>query len=123
MEQIAIEKEKCRKNLNKPVYIGTSILNLSKILMQDFHYNYIKNKYGDKTEMLLTDTDNFVYKTETENVYNDLHKSKDIFDLSNYPKDSKYYSGANSLVLCKMEDEISGVPIKGFVKLKSKMYT
>ena len=54
---IAIKKEKCRINLNKPTYIGTSILDLCKVLMKDFHNSYIKNKYGIKAEILLTDTD------------------------------------------------------------------
>ena len=51
---ITVGKEKCRIYLNKPIYIGTRILDLSKVLMQDFHYNCIKNKYDDKAEMLLT---------------------------------------------------------------------
>ena len=57
---VAIEKEKCRIYLNEPIYFGTSILNLNKVLMQDIHYNYMKNKYGGKAEMLLTDTDNLL---------------------------------------------------------------
>ena len=63
----------CTKNLNKSIYIGTSISDLSKVLVQDFYYNYIKNKYGDKAEMLLTDTGSLIYKIETENVYEDLN--------------------------------------------------
>ena len=57
---VAIEKEKCRIYLNEPIYFGTSILNLNKVLMQDIHYNYMKNKYGGKSEMLLTDTDSLL---------------------------------------------------------------
>ena len=57
-----LKKGKCRWNLNKSVYIGTSILDLSKILKQDFHYNYIKNKYGVNAEMLLPDTDSPINK-------------------------------------------------------------
>ena len=63
----------CTKNLNKSIYIGTSISDLSKVLVQDFYYNYIKNKYGDKAEMLVTDTGSLIYKIETENVYEDLN--------------------------------------------------
>ena len=63
----------CTKNLNKSIYIGISISDLSKVLVQDFYYNYIKNKYGDKAEMLLTDTGSLIYKIETENVYEDLN--------------------------------------------------
>ena len=62
----------CTKNLNKSIYIGTSISDLSKVLVQDFYYNYIK-KYVDKAEMLLTDTGSLIYKIETENVYGDLN--------------------------------------------------
>ena len=49
--------------------------------MQDFHYNYIKNKYGDKTEMLLTDTASLMYKTKAENVYEDFYNNKELYDL------------------------------------------
>ena len=66
---IAIEKEKCKINLNKVIYIGTRIFDLNKALMQDFHYNYIKNKFGDKADMLLTDTDCLMYKVVAENIY------------------------------------------------------
>ena len=59
---IAVEKEKCRVNLNKTIYIGASIINFSKVLIQDFYHNYIKNKYVIKPEMLLTETDSFMYK-------------------------------------------------------------
>ena len=117
---IAFKKEKCRINLNQTIYIGTSILDLSKVLMQDFYYNYIKNKYGDKTEMLLTDADNLICKIEAENVYEDFFKDK---EFSNYPEDSRYYNNTNNLVVSKMKDKTCGVPIKGFVGLKSKMYT
>ena len=68
--------------------------------------------------MLLTDTDNLMYKIETENVYEDLYKDKELFDFSNYAKDSKYRSGANDLFVGKMKDETSGVSIKRFVGLK-----
>ena len=71
---VAIKKEKCRINLDKPIYIGTNILDLSKVLVQDFDYNYIKNIYGDKFEMLLTNTDSLMYKVEAEKVYEELYK-------------------------------------------------
>ena len=71
--------------------------------MQDFHYNYIKNKYGYKAEMLLTDTDSLVYETETENIYEDFYKYKELFDFSNYLKNSKYYNIGNNFVLGKMK--------------------
>ena len=66
---LAIEKENCRTNLNKPIYIGTGILDLRKLLMQDFHHNYLKNKYGDKSELFLKDTDKLIHKIEAENFF------------------------------------------------------
>ena len=73
---IAFEKEKYRINLNKPIYIWITISDLRKVLMQDFHYNYIKNKCGDKAEMLLTDIDSFMYIIEVENIYEEFCKNK-----------------------------------------------
>ena len=64
-----------------------------------------------------------MYKIGTENVYGDFYKDKELFDFSNYRKDSKYYNNANNLVVDKMKDETCGMPIKGFVRLESKMYT
>ena len=90
--------------------------------MQNFHY-YIKNKYGEKAEMLLTDTDSLMYKIETEHVYVDLYKDKELLDFNNYTKDSTYYHGAYNLVVGKMKDETSGMPIKGLAVLKSIMFT
>ena len=55
--------------------------------MQDFHNNYFKNKYGNKVEMLLTDTDSFMYKIEAVNVYEDFYRDKDLSDFIHYPKD------------------------------------
>ena len=80
--------------------------------MQGFYYNYIKNKYGDIAEMLLTDTDSLMYNTETENIYEVFYEDKKLFDFSNYPKYSKCYNNANSLVLGKNKDETCDVPIK-----------
>ena len=90
--------------------------------MQDCHYNYIKVKYGDKAEILLADTDKLMYKIEAENVYEHFYNKK-FFDCRNYSEDSKYYNNANNLVIGNMKDETCDVSIKGFVRLKSKMYT
>ena len=81
-----IKKEKCR-NHNKPIYIGTSILDLHIVLMQDFHYSHIKSKYGDEADILLTDTDSLRYKIETKNVYEDLYTDKKLFNFGKYLKD------------------------------------
>ena len=98
-------------------------MDLSKVFIQDFHYKYIKNKFADKAEMLLTYTDCRMYKIRAENVCEDFYRYKELLDFSNYSKDSKYYDNTNNLVVGKMKDEICGIPIKGFVGLKSKMRT
>ena len=72
--------------------------------MQDSLYKYIKNKYGDKAEMLLTGTSSLIYKIKTENVYEDFYIHKQFLDFSNYPEDSKSYNDANNLVVNKMKD-------------------
>ena len=89
--------------------------------MQDFQCIYIKNKYGDKAETFITDTDNLMCKTETKNAYEDLFTKKKLFDFCNYPKVSKYYNGANNSVAGNIKDEINSMPIKDFAELKSKM--
>ena len=74
--------------------------------------------------MLLWNTNILMYKTETENVYKDCYKDKQLLDFSNYPKDLKYYSDANDLVVGKIKyEKCRGVPVKAFVGLRSKMYT
>ena len=73
--------------------------------------------------MLLTDTDSLVHKIEAGNVYEDFYRVKKLFDFCNYPKDLKYYNNANDIVVGKMKDETCGVPIRGFVGLRSKKCT
>ena len=70
---------------NKPTYVGFTVLDLSKWKMYDFHYNFIKKNFD--AELLFTDTDSLTYEIESENVYEEFFKWKDLFDFSNYPKD------------------------------------
>ena len=107
--------------LNKPIYVGFTVLELSKWLMYDFHYNFIKKNFN--AELLFTDTDSLTYEIKSENVYEEFFKWKDLFDFSNYSKDSKFYDDANKKVIGKMKDEYGGVIIDQFIGLKSKMYS
>ena len=75
---------------NKPTYIWMCTLELSKVLMYRFHYDYIKNKYDNKWKILLTDTDSLMYETKTEDVYKDFSGNKEMFDLSNCSTKWKY---------------------------------
>ena len=92
--------------LNKSAYIGMCILLLNKVLMYEFHYDYIKNKYDNKSKLLFTDTDSLMYEIKTEDVYEDFSSNKEMFDFSNYSTKSKYYDDSNKLVIGKMKPEV-----------------
>ena len=101
------------------------ILDLSKVLMYEFYYDYVKNKYDKKSELLFTNTDslklNFNTEIKTKDVYEDFSSDKDIFDFSNYSTKSNYYENSKKLVIEKMKDETRGLTIEEFVGLKPKM--
>ena len=107
----------------RPVHEGMCILDLSKTLMYDFHYNYIKNKHDDTAKLLFTDTDSLTYEIEAEDVYWDFWYDKDKFNNSDYPENSPYHDKTNKKVIGKFKDEAVSIPIVEFVGLKSKMYS
>jgi hypothetical protein len=116
----------CAKNilkLNKPIYLGFCILELSKCIMFDFHYNHIKKIYGDSAELLFTDTDSLCYDIKTQDVYKDMAQYKHLYDFSNYPQTHELYSAVNKKRLGCFKDETASVPIEEFVGLRSKMYS
>ena len=113
----------CKKKvltLKKPIYIGFCILELSKLLMYRFHYDYVLKTFNAK--FLFTDTDSLVYEIKDCNVYDQCYQDKHLFDFSGYDKNSVYYDDSNKKVLGKMKDEFNGDKINEFVGLKSKMY-
>ena len=120
---VAVHKMKPTLTLNRPAYVGMCILDLSKTLMYDFHYNYIKNKYGDKARLMFTDTDSLTYEIGVDDVYQDFWKDKHLFDNSDYPKDSPFFDNTNKKVIGKFKDEAAGLSIVEFVGLRSKMYS
>ena len=120
---VAVHKIKETLTLNRPAYVGMCILNRSKTLMYDFHYNYIKHKYGNKAKLLFTDTDSLTYEIETKDAYKDFFKDKSKFDNSDYPENSPYFNKTNKKVIGKFKDEAAGVPVVEFVGLRSKMYS
>ena len=122
----AVHMKKVSLKFNKPVYLGMTILDLSKTLMYDFHYNYIKPKYGDNAKLLFTDTDSLAYEIQTEDFYRDISSDvKEKFDTSNYPKDhpSGILTGVNKKVIGMFKDEASGKQIAEFVGLRAKLYS
>ena len=122
----AVHMKKVKLYFNKPVYLGMSILDLSKTLMYDFHYNYIKPKYGENAKLLFTDTDSLAYEIQTEDFYRDISSDVELrFDTSNYPKDhpSGILTGVNKKVIGMFKDEASGKQIAEFVGLRAKLYS
>ena len=120
---VAVHKIKETLTLNRPAYVGMCILDLSKTLMYDFHYKYIKKIYGNKAKLLFTDTDSLTYEIEAKDVYKDFFKDKDKFDNSDYPEYSPFFYKENKKVIGKFKDEAAGIPIIEFVGLRSKMYS
>ena len=123
---IAAHMKKTEIYFNKPVYVGQAILDLSKTLMYDFHYNYIKPKYGKKAELLFTDTDSLMYQIKTEDFYKDISADiKTKFDTSDYPKDhpSGILTGENKKVIGMFKDEVAGKQITHFIGLRPKLYS
>ena len=123
---VAIHMKKTEVYFNKPIYVGQAILDISKTLMYDFHYNYVRHNYGDKAELLMTDTDSLVYLIQTQDFYKDIKKDvKKYFDTSNFPDDHK--SGIESGVhmkeigFFKLENGANIIVV--FIGLRPKMYT
>ena len=122
---ISVHMGKTKLVFNKPVYVGMCILDISKTLMYEFHYNYIKPKYGEKALLLMTDTDSLCYEIETEDFYKDIAGDVESkFDTSAYPKNhpSGIKTGVNKKVIGMMKDECNGKVMEGFVGLRAKLY-
>ena len=109
--------------LNKPIYAGMCILDLSKLWMYRFHYDVIKKQYGSRAKLLFTDTDSLCYHVKTQNFFQDVKDRSELYDLSNYPKDSPYFDGTNKKVLGKFKDECEGKSPSEFIGLRPKMYS
>ena len=123
---VSVHMKKTSLTMNKPVYLGMSILDLSKTLMFDFHYKYIKPKYGKQAKLLFTDTDSFLYEIQTEDFYKDISGDvKNRFDTSDYSKGhpSGIPTGVNKKVLGMFKDEAAGKNITEFVGLRAKLYS
>ena len=138
---VAVERWKDTAMLDKPIYTGASVLDLSKLLMLDFHYGYVKEMYpGRKSVLGFSDTDSLLYKIETKDVYRDMRENHDYFDLSSYPSNHRIFERdvfpdgepdvetiewlktKNKKKVGKMKDEAAGDLILEFVGLRAKAY-
>ena len=116
-----IHEKKISLTLNKPIYVGFTVLELSKWEMHNFHYNFMIRKFN--TKLFITDTDSLYYEIYWKKPHKKMYKYKELLDLSNLPLSSKYNCSDNKKVLGKVEDEYGGKSILKFVGLKSKMYS
>ena len=122
---LAIEMKKTKVKMNKPVYLGMSILDISKTLMYEFWYDYIKPKYQDRAKLCYMDTDSFSIHIKTEDFYKDIANDVEKwFDTSNYEDDDKrpLPIGKNKKVIGFFKDELGGKIMKKFIGLKAKTW-
>ena len=110
--------------INKPVYLGQVILDLSKIVMYEFHYNYMIPKYHENLKLCYMDTDSFVYRIKTNDFYTDIMDDVPTrFDTSGYLPDRLLPIGLNKKVIGLMKDELRGAIMTEFVALRPKLYS
>jgi hypothetical protein len=120
---VGVLRQRKAITLDKPMAVGFTVLELSKLTMYEYHYCHMMEVYGpERAQLCYTDTDSLLYEIQTDNIYDDMAQQLHRYDTSDYPKDHSLYSLTNKKVLGKMKDEASGVPIVEFVGLKAKMY-
>ena len=118
-----IEMNKTRLKMNKPIYLELSILDISKILMYEFWYNYMKPKYGNDVKLCYMDTDSFIMNIKTEDFYKDIANNVEKrFDTSNYEVNRPLPTGKNKKVIGLMKNELGGKIITEFIILRPKTY-
>ena len=111
---------------DKPIYLGMSILDISKNKMYEFHYDYMKPKYGEKLELLYTDTDSLIYEIQTEDFYKDISGDiKEFFDTSDFIDDhpSGIKTDINKKKIGMFKDECNGKQMTECIGLRSKSYS
>ena len=119
-----IEMNKTKVKMNKPIYLGLSILDIRKILRYEFWYDYMKPKYNDKIKLCYMDTDSFIMSIKTNDFYKDITNDADKrFDTSNYEVNRPLPTGKNKRVIELMKDELGGKIITEFVTLRPKTYS
>ena len=116
--------KKTKVKMNKPVYLGLSILEISKTLIYEFWYDYMKPKYGDNVKLCYMDTENFIMLIQTEDFYKDIADDVEKrFDTSNYEVNRPLPKGKNKKVAGLMKNELGGKNMTEFVALRTKTYS
>ena len=121
---LVIEMKKTKVKMNKPIYLGLSILEISKTLMYEFWYDYMKPKYGDNVKLCYMDTDSFIIHIKTEDFYKDIANDvEERFDTSNYEVNRPLPTGKNKKLIGLMKDELGGKILTEVVALRPKTYS
>ncbi|KYM96987.1 hypothetical protein ALC62_12365 [Cyphomyrmex costatus] len=120
---VAVELRKLEVTMNKPIYVGMCILEISKIRLYDFHYEHMVPLYRDKCTLMYTDTDSLIYFLKCVNAYEDIKRNITKFDMSDYPEDNVYgIPRLNNKIPGLMKDENNGAVMTEFIGLRAKMY-
>ena len=117
-----IEMYKTEIEYNKPVYVGTSILDISKLCMMDFHYNIIEKNFKDKYNLIYSDTDSLVYNIQHDDIYRWITENNKHFDLSDSIR-TDLKDNSNKKVLGKFKDELNTLIMTEFIALNPKVYS
>jgi hypothetical protein len=117
---IAVKMHRTKLQLDRPIQVGFTILDLSKVHMYNFHYNVWLSRFP-KSTLLFTDTDSLCYAVDHS--LEQMRDMQDIFDFSDYPTDHPLHSVANMKVVGKFKDELNGRCMKKFVGLRPKLYS
>ena len=119
---VGVEMRKIKTLINKPFYIGFFVLELSKMRMYRFHYDYFMKQYP-AAKMLFTDTDSLMYWVETADIYKELFTEREHFDFASFDKASRFFHSSNNKVIGKFKNEANAKPITECVGLRPKMYS
>ena len=120
---IAIELRKLEVKIDKPLYIGMCILEIAKLHLYAFHYDYMLPLYGPNCKIMYTDTDSLIYHVQCEDIYADMKRDLDRFDTSDYPnRNAQGMPRVNRKIPGLMKDENNGAIMSEFVGLRAKMY-
>ena len=122
---MGFEMGKVKVVMNKPVYLGQAILDLSKLVMYEFHYNYMRRKYDSRNlKLCYMDTDSLVYQIRTDDFYADIASEVQArFDTSFHRSNRPLPMGLNKKAIGLMKDEMDGDIIEEFVALRPKLYS
>jgi hypothetical protein len=120
---VLLDRMKKEVLLNKPIFVGLTVLDVSKLLMFEYHYNVMVKQYGSNARFLFSDTDSLRYHLFTDDVYRNISEYIDPLDTSGYPRDHPLFSAVNAKVIGKMKDECNGKASLEFVGLRAKMYS